>query len=275
MGIEIVAIILNWNGLDIKYSNEPILKLTIESFKKTTNNIRLIVADAESKDGSVEYLHKNNIDVLKVKNNGWAYANNKAIKYAFKKYPNLDYILLLNDDLIFKDAHWINKLIKASKLKDIGIVGCKLLNTNGTIQQNRTYVNFFGISSSYKDSLNGVTYFVIGAVFLVKKEVFKKIGLFDEIYLPFFAEDTDFCNRASRAGFYSYYVGDTNITHLESQSIKKTNIKTKWNKEQITYSSIRNTFIIALRYYKYKLPLVVFWLTLQSFFWLGTIKNKK
>ena len=243
------------------------MKLTIESFKKTTNNIKLIVIDAESQDGSVEYLHKNNIDVLKVKNNGWAYANNKAIKYAFKKYPNLDYILLLNDDLIFNENGWLKKLVNVGeKLRDVGIIGCKLKYPDGRVCNGKSYSEKFYalINIKNKNTKKGYVEAVIGAVFLIKREVIRKIGLIDEVYLPFFYEETDFCERAVRKGYKTYYVSNTNITHLERYTMKY-NIKKKWTNEQITYFSLRNDWIFLFRYRKRFLLLNLIYNTVQAF----------
>jgi GT2 family glycosyltransferase len=102
-----------------------------------------------------------------------------------------------------------------------------------------------------KNKASGYVKAVIGAVFLIKKEVIEKIGLFDEVYLPFFKEETDFCERAILYGYKTYYVNNTNITHLEGYSTTKAKIKRKWSKEYISYISIRNDWIFLLRWYKY------------------------
>ncbi len=115
---QIVAIVLNWNGIAIKYRDEPILKVTLTTLKKVNyKNLKVIVTDAESEDGSQEFVKSNfkDFDLLEVKNEGFGYANNRAIEYAFKKYKNLDYILLLNDDLIFNETGWLKKLVKAGE----------------------------------------------------------------------------------------------------------------------------------------------------------------
>ena len=104
---QVVAIVLNWNGIAIKYKDEPILKVTLTTLKKVNyKNLKVIITDTESEDGSQEFVKSNfkDFDLLEVKNEGFGYANNRAIEYAFKKYKNLDYILLLNDDLIFNET---------------------------------------------------------------------------------------------------------------------------------------------------------------------------
>ena len=58
---------------------------------------------------------------------------------------------------------------------------------------------------------------VSGASMMVRKEVFDKIGLLDDGYFMYF-EETDFCLKASRAGFACWYVPTSRIIHLVGQS---------------------------------------------------------
>lgn len=267
----VVAIVLNWNGVAIEYANHSILKTTLKTLKKVKyKNLKVIVVDAESTDGSSEFIRKNftDFDLLKVKNNGFAYANNKAIEHAFKNYPNLDYIILLNDDLIFNETTWLKKLVRVGEnLSDVGIIGCKLKHPNGKVYEVGFYSEKFytlvNIKNKYKKS--GYVKAVIGAVFLIKREVIQKIGCIDEIYLPFFKEETDFCERALANGYKTYYVNNTNITHLESYSVMKYRIKKKWTKEQMAYFSLRNDWIFLFRWYKKFILLNALYNTVQAF----------
>lgn len=267
----VVAIVLNWNGVAIEYENHSILETTLKTLKKVKyKNLKVMVVDAESTDGSPKFIKKNfnSFDLLKVKNNGFAYANNKAIKYAFKKYPNLEYVLLLNDDLIFNETMWLKKLVDAGeKLGDVGIIGCKLKYPDGRVCEAGSYSEKFYtlINIKNKNKKSGYTRAVIGAVFLIKREVLQKIGLIDEIYLPFFKEETDFCERALVNGYKTYYVNNTKITHLESYSVMKYNIKKKWTKEKMIYFSLRNDWIFLFRWYKKFILPDILYNTVQAF----------
>ena len=267
----VVAIVLNWNGIAIKYKNESILKITLKTLKEVNyKNLKVIVVDAESIDESREFVKSNfkNFDLLNVKNKGFGYANNKAIEYAFKKYKNLDYILLLNDDLIFNETGWLKKLVNiGEKLSNVGIVGCKLKYPDGRVCEGGSYSEKFYtlVNIKNKNKKEGYIKAVIGAVFLIKREAIQKIGCFDEIYLPFFKEETDFCERALINGYKTYYINNTNITHLESYSVMKYNIKKKWTKEQMVYFSLRNDWIFLFRWYKRFLLINALYNTVQAF----------
>ena len=268
---QVVAIVLNWNGIAIRYKDQSILEVTLKTLKKVNyKNLKVIVTDAESEDGSQEFIKSNfkDFDLLEVKNEGFGYANNKTIEYAFKKYKNLDYILLLNDDLIFNETGWLKKLVKiGEKLSNVGIVGCKLKYPDGRVCEGGSYSEKFYtlVNIKNKNKKEGYIKAVIGAVFLIKREVIQKIGGFDEIYLPFFKEETDFCERALINGYKTYYVNNTNITHLESYSVMKYNIKKKWTKEQMVYFSLRNDWIFLFRWYKRFMLVNALYNTVQAF----------
>lgn len=256
---HVVAIVLNWNGMNVTYSGKPILELCLTTLLKTEyKNLNVIVADAESSDNSIDFVRADfpEIKILRVKNLGWAYGNNVAIKYAFRAFPDLDYILLLNTDLIFKERNWLLKLVDvASKDEKIGIAGCRLFYPDGLIQHAGTHLTFFGLPDNYKNNRpSGYAWSVIGALFLIKREVIEKIGLFDERYLPFFEEEVDYCERARKEGYKVYYLGTTNIIHLEGKTIYKSDLRLKQSKKGIEFIFTRNNFIFLLRWHKWHLP---------------------
>jgi GT2 family glycosyltransferase len=52
-----------------------------------------------------------------------------------------------------------------------------------------------------------------GASMMVKREVFEKVGLFDEGFFLYF-EETDLCRRAQEAGFRTAYVRESAVAHI-------------------------------------------------------------
>jgi GT2 family glycosyltransferase len=58
---------------------------------------------------------------------------------------------------------------------------------------------------------------VSGASMMVRREVFETAGLLDEGYFMYF-DETDFCLRAKRAGWQTWYVPASRIIHLVGQS---------------------------------------------------------
>lgn len=108
---------------------------------------------------------------------GYAKANNEGIKVA-----KGEYILLLNNDCFFLDQQKdtaINMLLEPFKKNpNVGITGPSL-SISPAIQ--REFIIFFCA--------------------MVKKEVFDKIGLLDEVFGKGAGEDTDFCIKAVNEGY--------------------------------------------------------------------------
>lgn len=60
--------------------------------------------------------------------------------------------------------------------------------------------------------------FVTGCALLVRAEVLSRIGTLDESYFPIYAEDADFCLRATRAGYQAGCVTNARILHKVSRT---------------------------------------------------------
>lgn len=56
-----------------------------------------------------------------------------------------------------------------------------------------------------------------GASMMIRREVFDAIGLYDENFF-FYYEETDFCLRAARAGFGTWYVPASRVEHIGAVS---------------------------------------------------------
>ena len=125
---------------------------------------------------------------------------------------------------------------------NVGIVGPKLLNNNGKIQESaRSFPTLLSIlwrgTFLHKMFPNANLYrkyllanfdhsqikevdWVIGACQIIRKQVFEKIGLLDEKYF-FGYEDIDFCRRAKKAGWKTVYWPDSEIYHRYSRTSAK------------------------------------------------------
>ena len=211
----------------------------------------IIVIDNASSDNSVSLIRDNFNDVKLVENkgnNGFARACNQGIRISKGRY-----ILLLNPDTQVKEG--IEKVISfVERGENIGVVGCKLIEENGKRAISyqsfpsilRVFTFFSGFNKFFKhrfiskilqpvfkvfpsqckhlekvDKIEEIDC-ITGAFFLTKRELYSKIGLFDESYFMYF-EETDFCLRAKKAGYRNYFFPDYSIVHLGGKSAKKTN----------------------------------------------------
>lgn len=166
------------------------------------------------------------------KNLGFAGGNNIGIRYILKK-DNFDYLWLLNNDTVIESNALSEMLKLICSDNKIGMVGSKLLlydkpeviqvlgGTDKITWKNPGGTLFcYGMEANLcpdKDfELKG---YVSGASLLVRNEIIKNIGLLDENYFML-AEETDWCFRASQAGWKLYCSTRSKIWHKVGASVK-------------------------------------------------------
>ena len=228
---SVYVIILNYNHL-------VDLKETINSFKKQNYpNLKLVVSDNGSTDGTIEYIRKENSDIVLLENKenlGWAAGNNVGIQYALEN--KADYILLANNDLYIANVNIITVLvndIKKLKEKKVKIIGT---NVNYYSQKEKTHNDgwilfpesekkgkvFNEYRKNYVNNLGNhykLVDFVSGCFMLIDSELFSKIGLIDELFF-IYAEDTEFSFRAWKNGYASVINKNLTIYHKISNTNK-------------------------------------------------------
>jgi len=231
--IKLSIIIVSWNVKDF------LIKCLESCFSKLKGiDFEVIVSDNASQDGTQDIVEKKfpNIKLIKnEKNLGFAAGNNKAIKIA-----KGEYVLLLNPDTEFLDDSIKYAIEKMKKNKNIGALGCNILNPDMTTQMSirrfptvidiliillklkKIFPNILNryLATDFDYSKESEVDQVMGAYILTKKEVFEKIGLLDEGYFIWF-EEVDFCKRIwQNSGKVVYYPG-AKIVHHGGKSFAK------------------------------------------------------
>lgn len=160
---------------------------------------------------------------------GFSENNNLALRQAKGKY-----CFVLNDDTEMRMSV-VDRLVDTiEKLHDqVAIVSPRIINPNGTVldcgvnpklwtdclKENfylwkRThpsqYINKAGIFKSYN---------IIGAAFLIKKDIFMKVGWFDERFF-FCPEDIVLSTHLNHCGYECWVDADVELIHYEGMSSK-------------------------------------------------------
>jgi GT2 family glycosyltransferase len=195
-------------------------------------NYNVVIVDNKSTDGSGIKIKEKLKDILFISSNdnkGYANGNNLGIEYALKN--GAEYICVLNNDVVV-ETDFLTKVI--NKFKDdstLGIVGSCICDyyERDKIQSFGAYINLYtGLAQanykgyeykSLKDKVKEVDY-LGGACFVVKRDVFSKIGTIPENYFLFF-EETEFCFKAKKAGFKLICLKDSRVYHKGSSTISK------------------------------------------------------
>lgn len=249
----------------VTYNPElKILEECLSSLKKNTDyeNYKVIVSDNGSTNGSNKIIKKDFKWVDLLENNANLYfagGNNKATKYALKKY-NPDYFFVLNDDIKVINKKWLSEIVKTAESDPkIGLVGINPIYPDGISQNVGGYIK--GPLITLDKEAEGFREFDhITALFLVKKEVIEKIGLFDEIFVPYLLEETDYCLRTKRAGFKVVSRADIKIIHYKGLTIdrdKEVNRNYARMKNDLIFSLINLKIHFAFIRIFFYLPLVM------------------
>lgn len=217
---KVAVVILNYKLHDL------VLKC-LESVQNTLYKEKIIiVVDNNSGDGLAESLQvsKDLIFIQNKENSGYTGGNNLGIKEALKQ--GADFILILNPDttidknavsILVEKAISLNADILSPKIyfsgsKKIWFAG-GVMDLANVLGSNRG-VDEQDIGQYDKDEEMEL---VSGACMLVRKEVFEKIGFFDERYFLYY-EDTDFCFRARKNGFKIFYIPEAVVFHKNAQA---------------------------------------------------------
>lgn len=187
----------------------------------------LIIVDNNSSD-STKYLleriehitiirNRENIGFLKACNQGAAHAKG-------------EFILFLNNDTQV-GPNWLEQLVStARKYPNCGAVGAKLVFPNGKLQEAGSIVWKDGSCTGYgrgDDPFNAEysypreVHYCSGALLLTPRELFLRLGKFDNLYEPAYYEEADYCMTLRKNGYRVMYQPVANIIHYEFGSGKR------------------------------------------------------
>ncbi|MEK9132313.1 MAG: glycosyltransferase family 2 protein [Patescibacteria group bacterium] len=231
--MKLSCIIVNYN---LKY----LPRLCIEAISRSVCDFpfEIIVVDNDSHDESVDYLEqmhkKGEITLVHSGSNlGYGRGNNLGVKYAKGKY-----ILILNPD-VSVETDTLQKMVNhMDSHGEVGLLGPQLYFFNGQIQDScrrfmmpidlvikRTplqRLKFFKkrmdeyVMANFDHSMTQEVDLVTGACMMLPREVFKKIGGFDDRYF-LFMEDVDLCRKVWESGHKVLYFPQARALHYHKR----------------------------------------------------------
>ncbi len=213
-----------------------------------------VIVDNASSDGTADEIR--NCTLIKNRENrGFAAACNQALGGLDARYA-----LLLNPDARCPAGSLTALVREADARSRAGIIGPKLLNEDGTTQTSvRRFPGFWdqvGIALKLHNLFPSLPAFrryfaqdvdldrehvvdqVMGACFLIRREVIDAIGGLDERYFVWF-EEVDYCLMAKEAGWDTVYVPTVSVTHAGGHSFAQMFSTTKqrmFNASLIAYA---------------------------------------
>ena len=197
------------------------------------------------------------------KNLGFAAGNNPGIRRAKGRY-----ILLLNSDTEVDADTFAKMLSYMDKNENVGASTCKVMLPTGDIDPSChrgfptpwasiTYLlkleKLFPTSvlfGQYHQGYKGLTTIhevdcIVGAFFMVRANVIKKVGLLDEDYFMY-GEDIDWCYRIKKAGWKIMFSPQTSILHRKKQSGRSNSSKKGEPRQKFIFTDITGYFIPSI-----------------------------
>lgn len=225
---KVHIVVLNYNGWrDTLECLDSLRKIDYPRFE-------ILVVDNGSTDESLSRIYERaeeleGVTVLETGENlGIAGGNNFGIRYALEK--GADYVLILSNDTTVAPDFLTRMVTVAERERQAGLVGCKICyyDEPGRIWFAGATMNPWLARAPHvgADELDKNGKFVgirdvrclMGCVMLIRSQVIKEVGGFDEHYF-FQNEDLDFCYRVLKAGWTIRVDMEATIWHKVGRTI--------------------------------------------------------
>lgn len=232
--MELSILIVNWNVRDY-------LAACLDSIRRGADGLtcEVIVVDSASTDQSVQMLHERYpwVRVIaEATNVGFTRGNNIALAAA-----QGELVLLLNPDTKIIDDALIRMVRFMQDTPDIGVLGPRTLNTDGTPQSSRRrfpklitaifestwlqpyaprrVLDHYYARDVADDAIADIDW-VQGSALMTRRVIYEQLGGLDERYVMF-SEELDWCRRIRNAGWRAIYLGTARIIHHGGKSTEQ------------------------------------------------------
>jgi GT2 family glycosyltransferase len=216
---SVSIIVLHYNG------REDTLACLRSLEHLTYPNVEVVLVDNGSTDGLVEAARSQFPDVTLIEtgaNLGFTGGNNIGIRHALDK--GADYIMLLNNDTVMA-PDCIDLMVRAMEAEpSLGVTGPMIYyysapetiwSAGGRIDWPRGITSMIGLNEEDKSQFGQAPRyvdFVTGCAMLARRAVWQQVGLLDDKFFMYY-EETEWCVRASRAGFKIALIPDAMLWH--------------------------------------------------------------
>ncbi len=215
MAPKLSIVILTYNSANYI---ERLLK-SIAKFNEGSD-YEIIVVDNNSTDETVKLIQKAKVKIIENKENvGFA----KGINIGAEEAKG-EYLLFINPDMEWKNGSIEDLISLFEQDSKVGVIGGKILTKNGRAEKSagrslKTFEVF--LTTLGLDEALGVRTspnkrcevdFVSGGFMAVRKDLFGKLGGFDE-NLFMYVEDMEFCYRAKKEGMKVIFEPSVKVIH--------------------------------------------------------------
>lgn len=269
-GVELSVVIVSYN---VKEFLEQALVSVGKALVSMPSEV--IVVDNASSDDSTSFIKERFPEVRLISNPenlGFARASNQGMKAA-----GGNFVALLNPDTLVQEDTFMAILNFFQEHREAGMVGCKILNPDGSLQLacRRSFptpwvafTRLSGLSHLFaKSRLFGkynLTYqdpdkmcevdAISGSFMVVRRQTVEEVGLLDESFFMY-GEDLDWCYRIGKQGWKVLYFPGTQIVHFKGESSKKA----QFDSFKLFYQAMG---LFAAKHFKRRYFLFPYWILL-------------
>ncbi len=236
-GPTVLTVLLNWRTAELTLRAAASAEVAMDGIAGG-----IVIVDNDSGDGSFETMSAALKDrprfrvVQSGRNGGFGAGNNVGIKLGLPDGSRPDYVYILNSDA-FPAPDAIRLLLEyLQSHPKVGIAGSYIHGPDG--EPHVTCFRFPSVASELEGAARtgpisrllrnravsigvpeatGPVDWLAGASMMMREELVRTVGIFDETFFLYF-EETDLCRRAAEAGWPTHFVKESRVEHIGSVS---------------------------------------------------------
>jgi hypothetical protein len=226
---KVAIILINYKD----YAQQFLIDCRDSLYQQTYSNFQVYIVDNASSEESFNYLHLTcpEAKILVRSDGNYSAGNNLGIREAIK--DGHECLVVANMDTRF-DKSWLEELMKAHEKEPQSIIQSKILlnrkkgdsyliNSLG----NHLHYLAFGFTNGYMEKdyilpiMKEIKGYVSGCSFLITKEIFEKIGGYNEEYYMYH-DDMEISLKAKLVGYHIFLASQSVVYHKYefSRSVK-------------------------------------------------------
>lgn len=233
----VLTVLLNWRTAEMTLRAADAAERAMEGIAGA-----IVIVDNDSGDGSFERMSAALADrprfrvVQSGRNGGFGAGNNVGIRLGLTDGSRPDFVYILNSDA-FPAPDAIRLLLDyLQSHPKVGLVGSYIHGPDG--EAHSTCFRFPSVASEFEGAARtgpisrllakravsigvpdatGPVDWLAGASMMIREEVVRTVGIFDETFFLYF-EETDLCRRAAEAGWPTHFVRESRVEHIGSVS---------------------------------------------------------
>lgn len=138
-----------------------------------------------------------NVIIRPISEFGISKAINKGLRYSVQERKDVDYVAICADDIVMPKM-WLYHMVQCAEMfPNTGIVGIHTVETLPEKDENGMHATWCPFGN-----------------WLLSRKCIEAIGAFNEKQDPYGMQDSDYAYRASKAGFYNFYIPEMRAYHI-------------------------------------------------------------